>query len=163
MGMRDARGPMFLRFVPPIVDTLRELGGAGLAGEVADSVIARLGISAEDAAVPTSNGQSRVRNQINWARFYLAKAGYLSAPKRGVWKLTERGQQATMDADSVRALFKDVQDGFDDDEPAEPSPPIATIKFKGPRMVFSDHPLTPHTFELCRPGSYVDAKSRATS
>lgn len=142
MGTKDTRGPMFLRFVAPIVDTLRERGGAGAASEVADGVIARLGLSPEEAGAPTSNGQSRVRNQINWARFYLAKSGYLSAPKRGVWKLTDLGHQATLDANSVRALFNDVQEGFDDDEPAEPPPPIATIKFNGPRMVFSDHPFT---------------------
>jgi hypothetical protein len=142
MSTRDAKGPTFLRFIAPIVDTLRELGGAGAAGDVVDSVIARLGISTEEASAPTSNGQSRVRNQINWARFYLAKAGYLSAPKRGMWKLTDLGLQATLDPPSVRNLFKDVQDGFDDDEPAEPPPPVATVKFKGPRMVFSDHPFT---------------------
>jgi restriction system protein len=91
MGTRDVRGPTFLRFVPPIVDTLREFGGAGAAGEVVDSVIARLGISPEapeDASVPTSNGQSRVRNQINWARFYL---GY-AAVVHGISHLTTAGR-----------------------------------------------------------------------
>jgi hypothetical protein len=103
----------------------------------------RLAISQAEEDEKTKNGQSRVRNQIGWARFYLARAGCLSTPKRGVWKLTEKGQNASLDAESVHALFKDVHAGFDDDEdgPAEPQP-VQAQKFKGPRMVFSDHPFT---------------------
>lgn len=75
--------------MPPIVDTLKELGSSGTAGEVADRVIERLKISEKAQEATTSNGQSRVRNQIGWARFYLVKAGLVDASQRGVWTLTE--------------------------------------------------------------------------
>src|SRR6185295_8442882 len=102
----------FLRFVVPIVDTLRELGTSGYASEVTDRVIERMAVTESEQEETTSNGQSRVRNQIGWARFYLVKEGLLDASRRGVWTLTERGRSAQLDADSVLALFKGVQKRF---------------------------------------------------
>jgi restriction system protein len=85
---------------------LKELGSSGTAGEVADRVIERLKISEKAQEATTSNGQSRVRNQIGWARFYLVKAGLVDASQRGVWTLTEAGRTAALDAEAVLALFK---------------------------------------------------------
>ena len=40
------------------------------------------------------SGQQEVFfNRIGWARTYMKKAGLLEAPKRGVFKITSRGQQ----------------------------------------------------------------------
>ncbi|MBI4699782.1 MAG: winged helix-turn-helix domain-containing protein [Deltaproteobacteria bacterium] len=90
MAAKKTKGPEFLRFVAPIIDTLKELGNSGTAGEVTERVIERCKISDAELEATTSNGQSRVRNQIAWARFYLAKAGLLDASHRGVWAHTER-------------------------------------------------------------------------
>jgi restriction system protein len=114
-------GPEFLRFVAPIVESLGELGSSGAAAEVTDHVVQRLNLSEAEQDATTSNGQSRVRNQIAWARFYLAKAGYLDASLRGVWALTELGRAAKLDPESVHSLFKSVQKGFPRKEPG-PSP-----------------------------------------
>jgi restriction system protein len=121
MVSKKQKGPEFLRFVPPIVDTLKELGSSGTAGEVADRVIERLKISEKAQEATTSNGQSRVRNQIGWARFYLVKAGLVDASQRGVWTLTEAGRAAALDADAVLALFKAVHKQFPRKDTAEPS------------------------------------------
>ena len=51
-----------------------ELGNSGAAGEVADRVLERMNVSDKEQEPTTSNGQSRVRNQVGWARFYLTKA-----------------------------------------------------------------------------------------
>jgi restriction system protein len=112
MASKRSKGPMFLRFVAPIVETLRELGNSGTAGEVTDRVLDRLGISEAEQEETTSNGHSRVRNQIGWARFYIAKGGYLDASERGVWSLTEKGRTERLDAESVHAMFKAVQKQF---------------------------------------------------
>lgn len=37
-------------------------------------------------------GGRRFDNQVAWARFYLAKMGYVDASRRGVWSLTELGR-----------------------------------------------------------------------
>jgi restriction system protein len=121
MVSKKQKGPEFLRFVPPIVDTLKELGSSGTAGEVADRVIERLRISEKAQEATTSNGQSRVRNQIGWARFYLVKAGLVDASQRGVWTLTEAGRTAALDAEAVLALFKAVHKQFPRKNDAEPS------------------------------------------
>jgi restriction system protein len=120
MAATKTKGPAFLRFVSPIVETLKELGNSGTAGEVTDRVVERLKISEKEQEVTTSNGHPRIRNQIGWARFYLAKTGLLDAPTRGVWALTEAGRSAKLDADSVHALFKAVQKQFPRKEPSAP-------------------------------------------
>src|SRR5580693_6785692 len=112
MGSSKTKGPQFLRYIAPIVLTLRDLGGSGTAGEVADRVVERLKVSEEEQEETTSNGQSRVRNQIGWAKFYLAKRGYIDASRRGVWALTESGREAKLDPDAVYALFRAVQEQF---------------------------------------------------
>jgi restriction system protein len=112
MAGKKTKGPEFLRFVAPVIDTLKELGNSGTAGEVTERVIERCKISDKELEATTSNGQSRVRNQIAWARFYLAKAGLLDASRRGVWALTDAGTKAHLDDDGVLAMFKDVQKQF---------------------------------------------------
>ena len=124
MTNKKQKGPEFLRFVAPIVETLKELGSSGTAGEVTDRVIERLKMSEAEQETTTSNGQSRVRNQIAWARFYLVKAGYLDSSQHGVWALTELGRGARLDPESILQLFKLVQKGFPrNDNP----PPSSTI------------------------------------
>ena len=71
MPPKKPKGPEFLRYVAPIVTTLVDLGSSGTASEVTDRVIERLKLSAAEQDATTSNGQSRARNQIAWARFYL--------------------------------------------------------------------------------------------
>ncbi|HWA72804.1 MAG TPA: restriction endonuclease [Polyangiaceae bacterium] len=111
VGKRQ-KGPEFLRFVAPIVETLKELGSSGTASEVTDRVLERLKVTEAEQEATTSNGQSRVRNQIGWARFYLVKANLLDASQRGVWALTEVGRNSKLDPESVYSLFKNVQKQF---------------------------------------------------
>ncbi|TVQ91202.1 MAG: hypothetical protein EA400_05065 [Chromatiaceae bacterium] len=40
----------------------------------------------------TKNGHSRLKNQIAWTRFYLAKGGCIEPSERGIWQLTKRGE-----------------------------------------------------------------------
>ena len=112
MATKKPKGPMFLRFVGPTVEVLKELGSSGTAAEVVDLVVERLKVSETEQQETTSNGQSRVRNQIGWARFYLAKAGLIGASQRGVWTLTEAGRNARLDADAVYDIFRSVQQRF---------------------------------------------------
>ena len=107
--MEKAKGPQFLRFCIPIVETLQELGGSGQPKEVTDTVLERLHISEREQAQTLKNGGSRVRNQVAWARLYLAKADLLDASRRGVWALTEKGRTVHLSPDAIAQLFKDVQ------------------------------------------------------
>ena len=111
--MKKSRGPQFLRFFIPVIDVLKKLGGSGKPAEVIDQVIEKLNISEEEQAETIKSGGSRVRNQVQWARLYLVKSGFLDASKRGVWSLTEKGFKTKITDKDVYKYFKDVQSKYD--------------------------------------------------
>ncbi len=104
------KGPEFLKFVNPVLKTLQENGGAGESSDVIEKVIDKLGITEIELEETTSNGQSRIRNQIQWARFYLFKAGLIDNAQRGIWRLTNDGLESKLNDEGVYNLFKKVQD-----------------------------------------------------
>ncbi len=110
--MSQAKGPQFTRFFKPIIEVLNEIGGSGTVASVIDRVIQKMGISETEQEATNKNGQSRVRNQVQWARFYLVRAGYLDSSKRGVWSLTEKGMSVDIKTFDVLGAFRAVQKVF---------------------------------------------------
>ena len=104
------KGPEFLKYINPVLTTLQSNGGAGDSSDVIEQVIDKLGITEAELEETTSNGQSRIRNQIQWARFYLFKAGLIDNAQRGIWRLTNDGLDRRLNDDGVYNLFKGVQD-----------------------------------------------------
>jgi restriction system protein len=104
------KGPEFLKYINPVLTTLQANGGAGNSSNVIEQIIESLGITDEELEEATSNGQSRVRNQIQWARFYLFKAGLIDNTQRGIWRLTNEGLEKKLTDEDVYALFKGVQE-----------------------------------------------------
>jgi restriction system protein len=104
------KGPQFLKYVKPVLEALQNNGGAGNSSSIIDQVVETLGITDEQLEDTTSNGQSRIRNQIQWARFYLFKAGLIDNSQRGIWRLTNDGLEASLSDFDVYSLFKSVQD-----------------------------------------------------
>ena len=104
------KGPEFLKYIKPVLTTLQANGGAGNSSNVIEQIIESLGITEEELEKATSNGQSRIRNQIQWARFYLFKAGLIDNAQRGIWRLTNDGLEKKLSDDDVYALFKGVQE-----------------------------------------------------
>lgn len=94
--MENLKVPQHFRFIIPIVEVLKELGGSGSAGEVTDLVVERLNIPEEELNETIKSGASRIKNQIQWARLVLAKTDYLDSSQRGVWSLTEKGYKANL-------------------------------------------------------------------
>jgi restriction system protein len=89
--MDNLKVPQHFRYIIPIVDALKKLGGSGRASEVIDLVVEKLGVSGQDLLEINKRVQPKIQKQIYWAKFFLAKTGYLSSPKYGVWNLTEKG------------------------------------------------------------------------
>ena len=104
------KGPDFLKFIKPVLLTLQENGGAGATSSIIEQIIERMGITDAELEETTSNGQSRIRNQIQWARFYLFKAGLVDNAQKGIWRLTNEGLETKMNDDDVYTLFKGVQE-----------------------------------------------------
>ena len=103
------KGPEFVKYINPVLKTLQENGGAGNSSNVIEQVIERLGITDEELEQTTSNGQSRIRNQIQWARFYLFKAGLIDNSERGIWRLTTVGLDKELSADGGSTLWLRVR------------------------------------------------------
>lgn len=106
------KGPKFLTYINPLLATLRDMGGAGITSEVIDRVITRMNIPEQELEETIASGSSRVRNQIQWARMYLSKVGYIDPNVRGTWRLTEKGMSADLSEKDVYELFKYVHANF---------------------------------------------------
>ena len=164
--MSNSKGPRVARYIGPLLDVLRELGGSAKSREATEAVVERVGLTETQQAVMNESGQTQSYNDIAWARFYLAKAGLIDSSERGVWTLTDRGRNAFLDeADSLN-LTRNVRQGTepaevvaDSTEPATPSRPAddleeeeteAALGFND-RMLAVLRGLSPSGFErLCR-------------
>jgi restriction system protein len=107
--MRQTKGPEFIRFFRPIFEALNESGGSGTSSEIVDRSIELAEVSENEQEAVNKNGQSRIKNQVHWARQYLVWAEFLDSSKRGVWSLTDKGRSTDINKLSPLELFKDVQ------------------------------------------------------
>jgi restriction system protein len=122
MAKRDPKGPKFVRYFGPVIDALKELGGSGRPAEVRDKVAEKLSLSEDEQNQTLSSGQSRFDNQVAWARFYLVKADILDSSKRGVWSLTEKGRNTSLNQRQALIIFKEVRQQFGDSDTNTPQP-----------------------------------------
>jgi restriction system protein len=64
------------------------------AKEIRQRVAVRLGLTQEELAeLLPSRSETRFANRIAWARAYLRQAALLSPVRRGVYRITTRGQE----------------------------------------------------------------------
>ena len=106
-----AKGPQFTRYMIPLVQALREMGGSASSSEATDAVVEREKVPESELEKILKNGQSKVRNQIAWARMYLVYSGHIDSSARGVWRLTEKGLKEDLSTISPAELFRNVQVG----------------------------------------------------
>lgn len=104
--MDNSKVPQHFRYIIPIVEVLKELGGSGRSSEVIDLIVEKLGISDEELPEIYKNGQPKIHMQIHWAKLFLVKAGYLSSPIRGVWSLTEKGLKFDLTSKGLTDLHR---------------------------------------------------------
>lgn len=107
--MKNATGPKFIRFCRPILEVMIESGGTGTSSEIVDRSLEISKVSEAEQEAVNKNGQSRVKNQVHWARQYLAWEGYLDSSKRGVWSLTDKGKSVNLKTFDAMEVFKNVQ------------------------------------------------------
>ncbi len=104
--MANQNLPQHFRYINPIIHVLRSLGGSGRSSEVTDLVIEKLDIPDHDLEDLLQSGQSRIKNQIHWARMVLVKIGFIDSSQRGVWSLTEKGLHTDLSKDDLVALYQ---------------------------------------------------------
>ena len=120
-SIRGATGPKFVRYFGPVLEALRDLGGTARPDDVANHVARTLELSLVDQNELNKSGQSRFRNSLHWARFYLVKAGLLEASERGVWSLTRSGSETVLSHTEALALFHEVHHRWKRKEPDQGS------------------------------------------
>ena len=90
--MKKGTGAEFVQWMPYVLDALREQGGSA-APRDAYEIVARLAAVPDDKRfAKLGGGGLRFPNQVAWARKYLHWEGLISAPKRGLWMLTDSGK-----------------------------------------------------------------------
>ena len=100
----------FATYMNPLIFALRKLGGSARADEVCNAIAETLHLPDAVLDKQLKNGESRFKNQVHWARFYLANTEYLDSSKRGVWTLTEKGQTTPeLNEDQLREIIQEVQ------------------------------------------------------
>jgi restriction system protein len=102
---KKAEGAQFVRYFGPLLDALRGLGGSGTPDEVVERIAHDLALSDDVQNELLPSGDPRYRNQVAWARFYLAREGLLDSSRRGVWSLTERGRTTALSSQQSREVF----------------------------------------------------------
>lgn len=92
----------------PLIDALRELGNSGTPSEVRDTIAKTLKLTDGQLEEQNKSGASRFHNDLHWARYYLAKEGYLDSSTRGVWSLTEKGIKSNITLQKAQEMAKKV-------------------------------------------------------
>jgi restriction system protein len=102
----------FARYIGPVLQAIRELGGSGRPDEVRTVIARNLRISDTEQSEPLPSGvQTRFENQVHWARFFLARAGYIDSSQRGVWTLTEKGRSlGEVTSDEIQQIIREVSE-----------------------------------------------------
>src|SRR5664279_3153405 len=76
----------------PMLLSVAELGGSGSISEISDAVIKLQRYSNAQQAVLHGDGpQTKIEYRLAWARSHLKLAGLLTNSSRGIWSLTEAG------------------------------------------------------------------------
>jgi restriction system protein len=95
----------FIKWMGPILDSLRALGGSGTPREVTEKIIVSQKVSEEKLSEKIGSGMSRFQNQVYWGRQYLVWENLLESTKKGVWKLSEKGYKTHLTEDDSHKIF----------------------------------------------------------
>lgn len=104
--MSNKKGSEFSRFIKPLIETLRVMGGSASSSEATDVVIEMMNLSEEELSETLKNGASKIRNQVAWARQYSVSSGLIDSSKRGIWALTEQGFKNPLEESDIFEIVK---------------------------------------------------------
>lgn len=104
--MAKKQGTQFVRWFGPLLDALRALGGSATPEEATDKVAELCKLPECEQNELMESGQPRFKNQVAWARFYMKREGLLDSSRRGVWRLTEKGQATHLTYVEAQDIFR---------------------------------------------------------
>lgn len=95
----------FTKWFGPLLNALRELGGAAKPKEVVAEIARAENIPDAVREEVMKSGILRFDNQVAWARQYLVWEGLLENSQKGVWILSKKGEQTFLNLDDSRKIF----------------------------------------------------------
>jgi len=104
--MDDYKLPKYFKYIIPIVEVLRELGGFEKSLNVINLIVEKRGITEKELLETNQRGKPKVHFNIYSAKSFLAKTGYLCSPKRGLWSLTEKGLKSDLTSMNLADLHR---------------------------------------------------------
>ena len=146
--MHKGKGPAFTRFIKPILQLLVDAGGSSTPAEIVDRAIEIAGVSELEQQAVNKNGQSRIKNQVHWARQFLVWDGYLDSSKRGIWNLTDKGKSVDISALDPIELYKNVQKKQGQNKPAKKNNAPSNDESAPDDIIIQDHRT--HLLELIK-------------
>jgi restriction system protein len=105
MSVRKKGQTEFVRWMGPLLDCLRALGGSAKPKEVSNWIARELNLPPEITDATIKSGANRFHNQVQWARQYLVWEGLLDDSRRGVWTLSPLGWKTQINDGIARAIF----------------------------------------------------------
>jgi len=102
--------PIIVELLFPVLECVRALGGSSTNQEMLETVIEREGFSQDIQDVPDKGGTSKLASRIAGARQYLREMGLLENSARGVWSVTESGEQASIE--DIPSILEQARDKY---------------------------------------------------
>ncbi|KRO21597.1 Mrr restriction system protein [Pediococcus argentinicus] len=102
----------------PTFKALKRLGGEAKRKEVIELAIkiSDLTESEKEIKQHDNDTQTLAENDIAWARWKLYSAGYLTSPRRGVWALSTKGREISVDEFDADRVMKLSQSNYNERE-----------------------------------------------
>jgi restriction system protein len=97
--------PSYVELLWPTLEAIRAIGGSGSIEEIVEKVVELEGFTEEQHSVLHGDGpRSQIEYRLAWSRTYLKGMGLLDNSARGVWALTDKGRDPSLDEDIVLKL-----------------------------------------------------------
>lgn len=106
MGKNVKKKTEFVKWLGPVLDALRALGGSARPKEITKWIAEELNLPDEIINERyEKSGVLKFQNQIAWARQYLVWEELLGSSKHGVWTLTEKGWKTHLNEKQAHDIF----------------------------------------------------------
>ena len=102
---KQSKQTEFPRWMGPLLDALRALGGKAAPRECSEWIAENLKLPTEIVEAKMKSGSERFHNQVQWARQYLVWEGLIDSSQRGVWVLTPKGAKTRIDEKTGHEIF----------------------------------------------------------
>ncbi|MBM4442780.1 MAG: AAA family ATPase [Candidatus Rokubacteria bacterium] len=127
--MTEASNNRFTKYFSPLLNALRSTDPVPMRPADARTWIrGHVQVPEEDMSRIVVNGRQTIfENDVHWARFYLAEAGLIASPRRGLWSLTPTGRDTHLTPETTWDLYVRVRDANRPgaaDEDTAPAPEI---------------------------------------